>query len=595
MKRFFLILLLLITCGFYESQVLTLIDSYTKENVNFLKIDYLPAGALVDGILYVKKGAYYYKRSVTSEINVKIFGADGSDNLDDTKAFQKALDVSDNLYIPAGNYYLNAEITRKIIIRGEGSYKTKLYAQNKNKAIFTYKNNAPYWTYNTEIKQIGFYSENKLGVAFTYGFTNWEDYSPTTQYYTNVGFENCYFFGFDKAIQRPTGNIGLDINKCGFSGNKYALYALNSKKNSEIMHAGNLTVNQCEFNSNEVCLYIHNVQDGFGAVSISNTVFEANACVSYIYNQLSMFIPVIYTNCWEEVNGKAYQNNSTTISIDNYINDVKSVQEIEKRVYIFDGTEGKYNFNSCRVGDVWLKGENIKVNVSNSVVENSPDYLGYSVKNTSKTNLFEFQNCQTTSGVPLGLNVFSKTLPEISQSQLLISSNQLFPKSRGFLGYPILKTVATVSSIPFDAVVTSQGTQSIAGVLSTTDALHSGLKSNQFTIPANNIQLMRPTTLYNTVANKYYLVTFDFKLVSGDLNFLVGNGTNQIAGLGDAKGELPLNEWYTFVGYGYSDAVSNDIGIWIYNKNSPSVIKLSNYQLYAFNTLSSLKAFLEKN
>ena len=133
-------------------------------------------------------------------------------------------------------------------------------------------NSSPFWTYNTRFESIGFWNtysdgtQRKTSVGFTFGFSDLgnPDNLVGTGVYTNVTFQNCYWFGFEKAMLNPSGNIGVDLINCGGASNKYMFYFIDAIRiNGEIMHGGCKTITGGEFNSNDCVCYIENTTAGF--------------------------------------------------------------------------------------------------------------------------------------------------------------------------------------------------------------------------------------------------------------------------------------------------------------------------------------------
>ncbi|RKS98230.1 hypothetical protein [Chryseobacterium defluvii] len=119
MKRVYLFLVLLITCAF-NAQVVTLIDTYTKELVNYERVSNYYDGSLMndsktDHVIYRKKDGYYYKRQFDGNVSASWFGlkndgvSDMSDVLNNFFAVAKKLKLK-NLIIPEGKTYISKTV-----------------------------------------------------------------------------------------------------------------------------------------------------------------------------------------------------------------------------------------------------------------------------------------------------------------------------------------------------------------------------------------------------------------------------------------------------------------------------------------------------
>ena len=140
------------------------VDINTGENVNYREITTWHDGSVmddskVDGVVFIKKGTKYYKRSNAFNLNVRHFGAKGdtdkNDNgTDDTEALQKAINAAHDLYnfkvltagnrlgsttvyLPAGRYRISSPLILKegVIIKGESRASTNIHCTNPQIAI----------------------------------------------------------------------------------------------------------------------------------------------------------------------------------------------------------------------------------------------------------------------------------------------------------------------------------------------------------------------------------------------------------------------------------------------------------------------------
>lgn len=109
-----------------------IIDKFTGESIQLVKIPSLPNGATSDGVIYFQTsdstwGTEYWERAFAdSLVNVKWFGAKGDGINDDYSALQTAIDSVNNktIVIPAGIYNIETKLTiptnKQVVIQGEG-------------------------------------------------------------------------------------------------------------------------------------------------------------------------------------------------------------------------------------------------------------------------------------------------------------------------------------------------------------------------------------------------------------------------------------------------------------------------------------------
>ncbi|MFP3802389.1 hypothetical protein, partial [Paraburkholderia sp. SIMBA_027] len=77
-----------------SDDLVQLVDSYTKENVNYQKYNG-SATVIDDGVVYRKKGNDYYvdiNFLASGNVNIQRFGAKGDDFTDNSVAIRRALD-----------------------------------------------------------------------------------------------------------------------------------------------------------------------------------------------------------------------------------------------------------------------------------------------------------------------------------------------------------------------------------------------------------------------------------------------------------------------------------------------------------------------
>ena len=521
-------------------------------------------------------------------INVKDYGAIGDGTTDDTAAIQAAVSGSGRrVYIPAGTYLCNITVAQKIIIEGAGSTASILKPYNSATATVTYASAAPYWTYHSEIRGIGFQGVGtKTGIGFTFAKTNPADFGGIDQYVCNVKFFGCYFYNLDKGVQFPFGNIGSEFYSCGFNSNRYGIYSLNNKFGGDRMHGGNKYFYAGEISGNDCGVYVHNAIEG-GGISFTDTIFEYNKISAYIYSNVCIN-PYTWNNCWCEENAKG----GGTVTIDNWSGSTKSTQTVENRSLIFDGDGGYYVFNSTFITDVNVLGSNIKVVANDCRVESTSGFL---------SNIFSVAQ-PTSSSIELR-NPFGNTLAKNDAVLITGSPKSYYPTlnanatssaNRWFIAPPRSSKVSnygsskvTVNPLTTSAT-TGNGSFGLTGTIVSDGQIYASC--NEFTRPAFSSSEYTSLTGSNiTTTSGWYIFTVDLKVVAGNpVVYIWDRNTAQLAtGMTVPK----LNKWYTLTAMAYS-AGSQNLYLDFGGNNATCTWRVSAYQMHRFDTQQEGSNFL---
>ena len=250
MKGGVLLLIIFFSCSVFGQEKIILTDGLTGQSYTYKKVT-LSSGQQADGVIYVNKNGTIYKRMYDGKINVKWFGAKGDGITDDSKAIQKAFEIGESIFFPAGNYRFASNVNKRFEIEGDAG-NTVFSPVDNNKSILNFQTKAPYFTYASIVSNIWFTSKNKIGTAISFGKNDVKNKSIEDEYAGNVVFRNLRFIGFQKAVYFPFGNIGCNFFSCAFQANEYGIYSLDNRWGGDIMHAGNKYFYACEFDSNNV-------------------------------------------------------------------------------------------------------------------------------------------------------------------------------------------------------------------------------------------------------------------------------------------------------------------------------------------------------
>ncbi|MGC4130506.1 MAG: glycosyl hydrolase family 28-related protein [Bergeyella sp.] len=592
MKKFTTLYFIIISALFSAQDIIQMQDQYTGNSISYQSVSVWKDKSAMsdnkaDGVIYIKKNGKYYKRLYDGKINVKWFGAVGNGNKNDTEAVQKALNYGESLFFPAGTYLFNADVPYHIEIEGD-SGSTFFKAADISKAVLVYKTNQPYWTYAGTISKVQFLSDKQKGIAVAFGQDSVSKKQKSDEYAANVVFRNVLFKGFEKAVFFPFGNIGSNFYDCAFQQNYYGIYSLDNKFGGDIMHAGNKYFYACEFDSNTVSVYVHNVTDGFGGISFTDCIFQANDVNTYFYSN-NTYVPVSFTNVWNEKKAGAA---AKKINIDSWNGSKVSQIQLDSAAFIFDGSSSTYIFVGGRVSDVNILGKNITVNSYSSNFEYQEGALA-NVSKINNSNVINLHQPSTTQGIQPSKNIVVKDGFNLADTALKVSPQN--PEKRAvILGK---RTQAKGGENAFDVDFSSSSVMS-----GTFSNMQTTVEKNGYTLDKSNRAkiLFNSTEQYmsfnNTVSKVspgfFYLVSVDIKVNSGNPAFFVWdrNYNQMVKFITENDGN-----YHNYTGYGtfagnaeiYLDVTSVD--------GKPVDFNVSGYQLIKFNSLEELKKFQREN
>jgi hypothetical protein len=555
------------------------------------------------GVYWTQAGTGAVTRTVDAKlkdvVSVKDFGAVGDGVANDSAAIQVAVNTGKKVYIPSGTYLCNVVITNKTIIEGDGSTATILIPFNTATAALTYRSTAPYWTYHSEIKGIGFHGVGtKTGVGFTFSKTDPNLYAAGDEYANNVKFVGCRFYNLNKGVQFPSGNIGSEFYSCGFSANKYGVYGINNKFGGDPMQPGVKYFYAGEFSGNECAVYVHDTF-GAGAFAFRDTIMEVNLIAVYAYNAgAPPATPFLFDGVWVEANGQAGSPGAATVTIDNWSGSIRSDQTLTKRSFIFDGDINRAEFRSCGVvGDIYLKGTRSSVLAKGCRVEGNDGYGGApcTVETPGSSVIHVIDSFSSTTMLK-GDSIITTGRTCIAGSTIDASGFASYgrwfntePRGAKIASYGPAKVVTAPLNT---GATTGGGSFNLTGTVVSDGRIYS--QCNEFTraafTSAQFTRLDSPNSVITTVEG-WYLFTLDMKRIAGNPKVYVWDRANaqMVVNL-----QAPtLNKWYTFAALAYSpgsqslflDFSGGDV-------TETCTWRISAYQMLRFDTLEQAQSYL---
>jgi hypothetical protein len=513
---------------------------------------------------------------------------DGETN--DTVAFESAFATGKKVLVPAGTCLVNARVTKEFVIEGAGSFVTFLKPFNPAVAALTYSHGDQAWTYHSEVRNLGFLGTAKIGVGFTFGRTNPNDYQAGDEYSNGVTFRNVYFKNLQKGVQFPSGNIGSEFYSCGFSGNKYGVYSINNKFGGDLMHAGNKYFFGGEMNSNEVGVYVHNTADGFGGFSFDGVIFEGNSINTYFYTT-NVMMPVRFKDVWSEANGTLLGGGPTQVTIDAWAGSVRSDLVVDVRAYIFDGTKSSYVWEGGFFSDVNLLATDSRVIARNVRGERDAGTSGKECSVASSSSEIRIETPYTDGGLPRAQRVL--TVGAVDMYRTTIDANQSSSGSRWYRAPHRHSKVSGQGASGLSLTFATQqdtggGSFNATGTVVADGVLYGS--ANEYVLPftgGGQYTRLMNGRLTPTVAG-WYVFTLDVKVISGEPpNFYVWDRADAI--LASAI-KTEVGTWQTVAGMGYSpggQTLDLDIG-----GTAAVTLRLSAYQIRRFDTKQEAQAFL---
>lgn len=451
-------------------------------------------------------------RNLRTISNLKAAGADLTGASDSSALVSELISKGNRIYLPEGTLACNVVLPEDFIIEGDGSNSSFIKPFDTAVAALTCRKNS-YWKYHSQLRDLGFKGTGKVGIGFTFGRTNPNDYVLGDEYFNNVQFYNVEFSGLRKGFQAPAGNIGTTFEECGFVGNFYGAYFLDNRFGGDLMHAGNKYFRGGHMAGNDCAIYLANQTVGLGGVELIGTIIETNKIGIYTNLSNVQFIPIQFKDVWWEANGQTLGASAETVTLDLWTGSIRSDQVVTKRTKIFDGQTGEYNFDGGFFTDINFGATDASIYCFNSRVEKSPTYGGGSIDVNTGSILLD--SVSSDGGLPIAPGI--TTLGTVKTTAVAVDNSASNGQRRAFLtsprraikGLPAIKGVAET----FRAAVTLTGSFSNVGTVVQDGTLFE--LCNEYTASYNPGQYTGLTTAATTsAAAGWYVVTADIKVTS---------------------------------------------------------------------------------
>jgi hypothetical protein len=275
-----------------NDNLVQLVDSLTKENINFIKtLNWLNGVTmndnLLDGIIYRKKGNDYYVNTQIlsgTALNAKIFGVQADGNTDDSDALQRAFDFCGKngwkLFLPIGQIIISRSIecdmvtpntSRRFQLIGAGINLTIISSTGSTGGLrFISDNNSPYYL------TLSGFSIRRPDVTQSSGGAG-----IYISKLMEISMKDVEIFKFNIGVQVMETCSSLFENVKAHWGDTGFYSAANNSSNNVLLTNPNLlSFINCHFNSNSVkgveLYHVHNVKfDGCGFEGNRGNALEA--------------------------------------------------------------------------------------------------------------------------------------------------------------------------------------------------------------------------------------------------------------------------------------------------------------------------------
>lgn len=307
---------------------------------------------------------------------------------DDTTAMTKALGAGRKVRIPGSlRIKCNVIVPPTFAIEGDASRFAVIEPFDKTKAAILIPNDGFYWGYGRSITNVYFEGVGRTGIGVAMGTTGPADTNGASGIYPmysgSMTFRNVTFRDLEKGFMAGCGNIGVEFYTCNAANCKYGFYFIDSKRPADDNYAGDAMHAGCkyfyggEIDGCEVGVYVHNVTEGFGAISFYGTIIEYNDIGFYCYAN-NIFFPIAFYDVWNEGNGQAAadpqnpalpKRRAGVVNLDAWNGGVRTNTQRLPRTVIIEGTRCEFNYFGGFVTDIVLDASNSRVITKASHIE----------------------------------------------------------------------------------------------------------------------------------------------------------------------------------------------------------------------------------
>jgi hypothetical protein len=533
-----------------------------------------PGSAALNLHSYIEDGEYQFMGFVPQ--NQKAAIRDGSTAYDATAALTTGLTAAGGriLRLPSGIVLANPAITSAVVpngkaftLRGQGMTKTILKAANALNPIIGLDMQDGGW-YHSFIEDLTIQSANgytQVGVQFG-------SVAAGSPWLTGrVRFNKVHFVGqFDKAVEKKYGNIGNAFTDCVFNGANYNYFA----KDNALMHAGNDTFDRCYMISAQKANIYVNGLNGAGILgfTVRDTIIEA--CLGpavHIINQTGKFLGVTLDRLHFEANASAasvtvdgvvhtppyelYFENCPTVSVKS--TPIDKMRLVNSTVLLDDPTFPGIAPSMSVDAASAIVADNMRSD--NITVANTKQVLARSILGSPRTGTAVWFKAKPRS-------IISKSAP--TGGVVRVSKSFARSETENWNGTTSINAPCVQDGTLFDC-------------------------ANELVIGVAGTWILNGTS-FNFLINKYYVMTFDAKKMSGvtgDPGFGVTGGANlfQQVKIDDA-------DWMSYVGLRSTVGIAGAaVDTYMQTTTSAAAVttRFSALQVVEFTNLADAIAFIE--
>lgn len=500
------------------------------------------------GTVIVAADGGRWKLTDSVKIDIRQFGAKGDGATDDTAAFELVADSG--LRMAAGTTLLNAARISRGNVHGRGM-NTVLKAMTAATSVLRLgwtSVNGSWAPRKLSEMMIDGNAKASDGVAM-WAATNHEISGRWTL--DSIALANC-----NRAIYKPSGNIGNRFRDFSISGCNYGYYAVGQSE--PLMHAGCDVLSSGEINScGLAAVYIDSPQIGTGGTALRDMILEYNTGFGvFVKNWADSYTPLIFDNVWFEGNATA---SSVNINGTNYPPKDMRLENTAMAVITNGMMPPK------------LELVNSRLHIENSVI-NDGTSAQYSIDANS---VLTAERLSIDGGVhPIIVGSLVRARRPSGNSAQVHYAKKRFLKN-GVLSQKL-------QSIPFDGAgpFPFTGSSAVDGS-SVPDGQIFG-SCCEVVVPAGATLLQGAATI---TAEKWYVVTVDARLVSGSSAGLTFGALYDVS-LATDFNKLLSSDWKTIASVSKCPAGGGgNVRMYINNATGAEVrLRLSAWQIMQFDT-----------